>query len=66
VASATTSFTVRQLNPGKTYALVRDGKPLGHISEEGQLPSGTRWQDDGSLLITTALREQSSFIIKAI
>lgn len=66
VASSNVSFTVRQLESAKTYELIKDGKSLGNISAEGQLPSGIRWQEDGSLLITTALREQSSFIIKAI
>lgn len=65
VASESTSFTVRQLDPEKTYTLIKDGKSLGIISQEGQLPSGTQWQDDGSLLITTVLREQNSFVIKA-
>ena len=65
VASESTSFTIRQLDPEKTYTLIKDGKSLGIISQEGQLPSGTQWQDDGSLLITTVLREQNSFVIKA-
>ena len=66
VASSNVSFTVRQLESAKTYELIKDGKSLGNISAESQLPSGIRWQENGSLLITTALREQSSFIIKAI
>ena len=65
MASESTSFTIRQLDPEKTYTLIKDGKSLGIISQEGQLPSGTQWQDDGSLLITTVLREQNSFVIKA-
>ena len=65
VASSTVSFTVRQLGTDKTYALLKDGAYLGDISKGGPLPSGTLWQEDGSLLITTALREPHSFVIKA-
>ena len=65
VKSSTVSFTVRQLETAKTYDLIKDGESLGNISENDPLPPGTVWQDDGSLVITTALHEQHSFIIKA-
>ena len=65
VESSTVSFTVRQLETAKTYELIKDEKSLGNISKKDPLPPGTLWQGDGSLLITTALREQNSFIIKA-
>ena len=65
VESTEVSFTVHQLAATKTYELIKDGKSLGDISKNQPLPPGTLWRDDGALLITTALREQHSFIIKA-
>jgi len=66
VKSETASFTVRQLDPMKTYALIKDGKPLGEIrkSDHTQAP-GAEWQADGSLRITTALHGQHSFVLEA-
>ena len=65
--SEATSFTVRQLDPEKTYALVRDGQVLGEVNKKTSLalPS-TKWQADGSLVISTRLTEPQSFILKAM
>ena len=67
VESEATSFTVRQLDPEKTYALVRDGQVLGEVNKKTSLalPS-TKWQADGSLVISTRLTEPQSFILKAM
>ena len=65
VESTEVSFTVHQLATTKTYELIKDGESLGNISKNEPLPPGTLWRDDGTLLITTALREQHSFIIQA-
>ncbi len=66
VKSEATSFTVRQLDPMKTYVLIKDGQPLGEIrkSDDTQAP-GAEWQADGSLRITTALHGQHSFVLEA-
>lgn len=66
VKSESTSFTVHQLDPGKSYSLIRDGEVLGEISRSGAsaLPR-TEWQADGSLRITTGLDEPHSFVLKA-
>ncbi len=66
VKSEKTSFTVRQLDPLKTYTLTKDGAHQGEIrgSDHTQLP-GTEWQADGSLRITTGLRKPHSFVLKA-
>ena len=67
VESDATSFTVRQLDPAKTYSLIRDGQALGEVSRSGDavLPD-TEWQDDGSLRITTRLDGPRSFVLKAM
>ncbi len=65
VASDSTAFTVRQLDPGKTYTLSRDGEVLGRISAGEQLPESAEWQADGSLRISTSLQKQHSFVLKA-
>ena len=66
VESEATSFTVRQLDPAKTYSLIRDGQALGDVSRSGgaALPDA-EWQDDGSLRITTRLDGPHSFVLKA-
>ena len=66
VKSEATSFTVRQLDPMKTYVLIKDGQPLGEIrkSNPTQAP-GAEWQADGSVRITTALHGQHSFVLEA-
>jgi len=65
VKSEATSFTVRQLDPAKTYSLIRDGQVLGEISgSRGTALPRTEWQADGSLRITTGLREPHSFVLK--
>ena len=66
VKSEATSFTVRQLDPTKTYVLIKDGQPLGEIrkSDQTQAP-GAEWQADDSLRITTALQGPHSFVLKA-
>ncbi len=66
VKSESTSFTVRQLDSAKTYSLIRDGKVLGEIRRNsGTALPDTEWQGDGSLRITTGLRESHSFALKA-
>ena len=66
VESEATSFTVRQLDPAKTYVLIKDGQPLGEIrkSDHTQAP-GAEWQADGSVRITTALHGPHSFVLEA-
>ncbi len=66
VKSKTTSFTVRQLDPIKTYLLIKDGQPLGEIrrSDHTQAP-GAEWQADDSLRITTELNGPHSFVLEA-
>ena len=60
----TGSFTVRQLDTDKTYMLIRDGQVLGSINKsKGLSPSGTKWQADGSLRVTTELGEPHSFVL---
>jgi hypothetical protein len=66
VKSEATSFTVRQLDPMKTYSLTRDGQLLGEINgSRGSALPRTEWQSDGSLRITTGLAEPHSFVLKA-
>jgi len=66
VKSETTSFTVRQLDPNKSYTLIKDGQVLGEISgSSGSMPSQTEWASDGSLRITTGLEEPHSFVVQA-
>ena len=66
VASKSTSFTVHQLDPAKSYALVRDGQVLGEVNAQtGLALPNTQWQADGSLVISTALTEPQSFVLKA-
>ncbi len=66
VNSKTTSFTVRQLDPIKTYLLIKDGQTLGEIrrSDHTQAP-GAEWQADDSLQITTELNGPHSFVLEA-
>jgi hypothetical protein len=66
VKSEATSFTVRQLDPMKTYVLIKDGQPLGEIrkSDHTKAP-GAEWQADGSVRITTALDGPHSFVLEA-
>jgi hypothetical protein len=66
VKSEATSFAVRQLDPMKTYALSKDGQPMGEIRKGGHTQaSGAEWQADGSLRITTKLHGQHSFVLEA-
>ena len=66
VKSEKTSFTVRQLDPLKTYTLTKDGAHQGEIrGSDHTQPPGAEWQADGSLRITTGLRESHSFVLKA-
>jgi hypothetical protein len=66
VKSEATSFTVRQLDPMKTYVLIKDGQLLGEIrkSDHTKAP-GAEWQTDGSVRITTALHGPHSFVLEA-
>jgi hypothetical protein len=66
VESEATSFTVRQLDPEKTYVLVRDGQVLGEVNRKSNLAlPNAKWQTDGSLVISTGLTEPQSFILQA-
>jgi hypothetical protein len=66
VKSETTSFLVRQLDPLKSYLLIRDGEVLGEISgSRGIVLPGTEWQGDDTLRITTPLRKPHSFVLLA-
>lgn len=66
VETDTSSFTVRQLDPAKTYTLIKDGQVLGDIiASESSALSDTKWQADGSLRISTSLTKPHSFVLKA-
>ncbi len=66
VDSEATSFTVRQLDPDKSYTLIRDGRSLGEISgRKRSAPPGGEWQPDGSLRITTELDAPRSYVLQA-
>ena len=67
VASESTSFTVRQLDPMKTYSLIKDGKVLGEVNQGlGTAPAGVEWQPDGSLRVGTDLNQAHSFVLKSV
>ena len=67
VASESTSFTVRQLDPAKTYSLIKDGKLLGEVNQgRGTAPAGIEWQPDGSLRVGTDLTQAHSFVLKSL
>ena len=66
VANNKTTFTVHQLDPAKTYSLVRNGKVLGDINgQTGLALPNAAWQSDGSLLVSTDLESPQSFVLMA-
>ena len=66
VKSESTSFTVRQLDPTKTYSLIKDGEGVGEVNQSsGTTPPGADWQEDGSLRIVTGLSSPHSFVLQA-
>ena len=62
IATKDTSFVVRQLDPTKSYQMIKDGKPLGELSATHQ-PASTTWRDDGTVLISTSIAAPHTFVL---
>ena len=62
IATKDTSFVVRQLDPTKSYQVIKDGKPVGELSAKRQ-PASTTWRDDGTVLISTSITAAHTFVL---
>jgi len=62
-------FTVRQLDPTKTYTVVRNSKVLGQLNRKtagnDSADGAMTWRDDGTALITTGIVKPQTFIFSA-
>ncbi len=69
IAEKQVQFTVRQLEPTKTYSVTKNDKVLGHLDRRsGGNADGSgsmTWREDGSLLVTTEIAKAQTFIISA-
>lgn len=57
-----TSFVVRQLDPKKSYKVIKDGKAVGKLSAEHH-PESIEWRDDGTVLISTSIASPHTFVL---
>jgi len=62
IKTRSVSFVVRQLDAGKIYELIKDGKATGELSLTHQLESAT-WLKDGAVLITTSMSAPHTFVL---
>jgi len=69
IAAKQVQFTVRQLDPAKTYAVTRNGKMVGRLDRKAggkdRGDGSMTWRDDGTVLITTSIGGAQTFIIAA-
>src|SRR5882762_4711370 len=69
IAAKQVQFTVRQLDPTKTYTVTRNKKVLGRLDRRaGGHDDGNgsmTWRADGSVLITTEIAKAQTFIFSA-
>jgi len=56
------SFVVRQLEPGKSYTVIKDGQTIGQLSLK-QHPASTIWQDDGTVKVLTSINAPHTFVL---
>jgi hypothetical protein len=59
-----TSFVVRQLNPKKTYTVIKDGQPVGELSPK-HAPESTAWREDDTVRVATTISAPHTFVLVA-
>jgi len=65
IKSDAVTFRVHQLDAAKSYSVFKDGQLLGEVQRGRADVDAAKWQPDGTLKITTDLREPHSFAIVA-
>jgi hypothetical protein len=58
-------FTVRQLDPSRTYTVTRNGKVVGRLHRKVQgkdEKQSMTWREDGTVLVPTAIAKPQTFI----
>lgn len=70
IAARQVQFTVRQLDPGKVYTVTRNGKVLGRLDRktgrDARKNASLAWREDDTVLITTEIATEQTFVISAI
>jgi hypothetical protein len=68
IAAKQIQFTVRQLDPTKTYTITQNRKIVAHLNRK----SGSKdddasmsWREDGTVLVTTKIPNAQTFVISA-
>ena len=69
IAAKQVQFTVRQLDPDKTYTVTRNGKVVGQLDRKtnghGDDGGSMTWREDGSVLMTTDIAKAQTIILSA-
>jgi len=68
IAVKQVQFTVRQLDPTRTYTVTENRKVLGHLNSKTRgedSGASITWRGDGTVLITTMLPDAQTFVIAA-
>lgn len=67
IAAKRVQFTVRQLDPAKTYEVTKDGKVVGRLDRNAPGRNASLgWGDDGSVVIGTDLAAEHTFVFSAV
>lgn len=64
IAAKDVSFVVRQLDPKKTYTVIKDGQSVGELNTKHQ-PESTIWRPDGTVLVSTSINAPHTFVLVA-
>lgn len=67
IAAKRVQFTVRQLDPARNYAISKDGKAAARVHRDAAgRDASMKWQEDGSLLISTDMASAHTFVLSAV
>lgn len=67
IAAKQVQFAVRQLDPAKTYAVIKDGKAVGHLDRTVPNHNASmKWREDGSVLISTDIAAAHTFVFSSV
>ena len=59
-----TSYVIQQLDPNKTYTVLKDGRSIGQLSSKAQ-PAAMVWRADGTVKVSTSLATRHTFVVSA-
>jgi len=68
IAAKQIQFTVRQLDPTRTYTVTHNRKIVAHLNRKSGSnddDASMNWRDDGTVLVTTKIPNAQTFVISA-